>query len=51
MRPPGTPSHVGGATPEVVLMRAPPVGFPLWVLIAVGLAGLVVGFVVGAVAF
>ncbi len=51
MRPPGTPSHVGAATPEVVLMRAPPVGFPLWVLLSVGLAGLVVGFVVGAVAF
>lgn len=49
MRPPGVPSLVGGATPEVPVMRAPPVGFPLWVVIVVGVAGLVVGFVVGAV--
>ncbi len=49
MRPPGVPSLVGGATPEVPVMRAPPVGFPLWVVIVDGVAGLVVGFVVGAV--
>jgi serine/threonine protein kinase len=51
MRPPGTPSHVGGPSPEVPVVRAPPVGFPLWVLIAVGVAGIVVGFVIGAAAF
>jgi hypothetical protein len=49
MRPPGVPTHVSGGTPEVPVMRPPPVGFPLWVVIVVGVAGLVVGFVLGAV--
>lgn len=59
-RPPGPSTHMsaqgplgnpGRASniPEVQVVTPPPIGFPTWVVIAVGAAGLAVGFVLGAI--
>jgi serine/threonine protein kinase len=64
--PPGAPqgpvTHVSGArpvglpgspsmNPQVDFITPPPVGFPLWVVIAVGVGAFAVGLLVGALAF
>ncbi|MFO0615456.1 MAG: hypothetical protein U0414_22880 [Polyangiaceae bacterium] len=49
VRPPGVPTSVT-PSPQVQLITPPPVGFPLWVVIAVGVGAFVVGLVIGAVA-
>jgi len=37
--------------PQVDFITPPPVGFPLWVVIAVGVGAFAVGLLVGALAF
>ena len=49
-RPPGVPAPQHSNL-EVPVVRAPSVGFPLWVIVAVGVACLVIGVAIGAVVF
>jgi serine/threonine protein kinase len=50
-RPPGMPAMASQPPPQVPVIAAPPVGFPLWVLIAVGVGAFALGLTIGAVAF
>jgi serine/threonine protein kinase len=49
-RPSGMPA-MGNPSPQVPVIVPPPVGFPLWVLIAVGVGAFAVGLTIGAIAF